>query len=80
MLGVPIGTDRAVSRSLTIDSRSIDPSNIDLAAVAPAGVDLSAFSAAVKPVLDALPNIQIPEALARARRSRPASRSAAATG
>ena len=65
VLGVPIGTDRAVSRSLTIDSRSIDPSNIDPASIAPAGVDLSAFSAAVKPVLDALPNIQIPEALAR---------------
>src|SRR6478609_9443270 len=36
VLGIPIGTDRAVSRSLTIDSRSIDPSNIDPAAIAPA--------------------------------------------
>ena len=65
VLGVPISTNSAVSRTLTIDSRSIDPSNIDPAAVAPAGVDLSAFSAALRPVLDALPNIAIPEALAR---------------
>ena len=65
VLGVPISTNTAVTRTLTIDSRSIDPSNIDPAAVAPAGVDLSAFSAALRPVLDALPNIAIPEALAR---------------
>jgi hypothetical protein len=65
VLGVQVGTDKAVSRTLTIDSRSIDPSSIDPAAVAPAGVDLGAFSAALQPVLDALPNIEIPEALAR---------------
>jgi hypothetical protein len=65
VLGVPIATDEAVSRTLTIDSRSIDPSNLDPALIAPAGVDLSAFSAALQPALDALPNIEIPEALAR---------------
>ena len=65
VLGVPISTDEALSRNLTIDSRSIDPSNIDPASVAPAGVDLAAFSAALQPVLDALPTIEIPEALAR---------------
>jgi hypothetical protein len=67
VLGVPISTNEALTRNITIDSRSIDPSNINPAAVAPTGVDLSAFSAALQPVLDALPNIQIPEALARLR-------------
>ena len=67
VLGVPISTDRAVSQNLTIDSASIDPSDIDPAAVAPPGVDLSAFSAALRPLLDGLPDIQIPSALARLR-------------
>jgi len=65
VLGVPIATDRAVERTLTIDSRSIDPSNIDPATILPPGANLAAFSAALQPVLDALPNIAIPEALAR---------------
>ena len=67
VLGIPISTDEAATRNLTIDSRSIDPSNIDPTLVAPPGVDLNAFKAALQPVLDALPNIQIPEALARLR-------------
>ena len=65
VLGVPIATDRATNRTITIDSRSIDPSDLDPAALAPPGVDLTVFSAAIRPVLDALPNIEIPEALAR---------------
>jgi hypothetical protein len=65
VLGVPISTDDAVSRTLTIDSRSIDPSSLNPALIAPPGADLSAFGAAIQPVLDALPSIQIPEALAR---------------
>jgi hypothetical protein len=67
VLGVPIGTDEALSQNVTIDSASIDPSDIDPAAVAPPGVDLGAFSAALRPVLDALPDIQIPSAVARLR-------------
>jgi hypothetical protein len=67
VLGVPISTEEALTRNLTIDSASIDPSDIDPAAVAPAGVDLTAFTAALRPVLDALPNIEIPSALARLR-------------
>jgi hypothetical protein len=67
VLGVTIATDRAVSRTITIDSRSIDPSTLDPAVLAPAGVDLTAFAAAVRPVLDALPNIEIPAALASVR-------------
>jgi hypothetical protein len=65
VLGVTIGTEKSVERTITIDSRSIDPSNINPALIAPAGVDLTAFSAALQPVLDALPNVEIPEALAR---------------
>ena len=67
VLGVDLATDRAVSRTITIDSRSIDPSTLDPALLAPAGVDLAAFSAAIRPVLDALPPIAIPEALASVR-------------
>jgi hypothetical protein len=67
VLGVTIATDRAVSRTVTIDSRSIDPSSLDPALLAPPGVDVSAFAAALQPVLDALPNIEIPEALAGVR-------------
>ena len=44
VLGVPIATDRTTNRTITIDSRSIDPSTLDPAALAPPGVDLTAFS------------------------------------
>jgi hypothetical protein len=67
VLGVPLATDRETNRTLTIDSQSIDPSDLDPAALAPPGVDLAAFSAAIRPVLDALPNIEIPGAAARVR-------------
>ncbi|MEA2135432.1 MAG: hypothetical protein QOC68_3341 [Solirubrobacteraceae bacterium] len=67
VLGVNLATDRAVSRTITIDSRSIDPSTLDPTSLAPPGVDLAAFKAAIQPVLDALPDIQIPEALASVR-------------
>jgi hypothetical protein len=67
VLGIPISTDKAATRNLTIDSRSIDPSNIDVSLIAPPGVDLNAFQAAIQPALDALPNIQIPEGVARLR-------------
>jgi hypothetical protein len=67
VLGVQLATDRAVSRTITIDSRSIDPSTLDPASLAPPGVDLTAFQAALQPVLDALPDIQIPAAVANVR-------------
>jgi hypothetical protein len=67
VLGVSLATDRAVSRTITIDSRSIDPSTLDPSVLAPPGVDLAAFKTAIQPVLDALPNIEIPEALASVR-------------
>ena len=65
VLGLELATNRALSRTVTIDSRSIDPSTLDPTVVAPPGVDLAAFRAAIQPALDALPNIEIPEALAR---------------
>jgi hypothetical protein len=64
VLGIPIGTDKAGSRTLDIDSRSIDPSNLDPTLIAPQGVNLTAFKAALQPVLDSLPNIAIPAAVA----------------
>ena len=67
VLGLDLVTDRAVSRTITVDSRSIDPSTIDPAVLAPPGVDIGAFSAAIRPVLDGLPNIEIPEAVANVR-------------
>ncbi len=67
VLGVTIATDRSVSRTIAIDSRSIDPSSLDPSVVAPPGADLTAFRAALQPVLDALPNIEIPGTLASVR-------------
>jgi hypothetical protein len=64
VLGLDLATDRAVSRTINIDSRSIDPSTLDPTVLAPPGVDLTAFRAALQPVLDALPNIEVPAALA----------------
>jgi hypothetical protein len=67
VLGLNLVTDRAVSRTVSIDSRSIDPSTLDPTVVAPPGVDLTAFRAALQPVLDALPNIEIPAAVANVK-------------
>ena len=67
VLGLNFATDRASSRTVTIDSRSIDPSTLDPTVVAPPGVDLAVFRAALQPVLDSLPDIAIPGALASVR-------------
>ena len=67
VLGLNLATDRVTSRTVTIDSRSIDPSTLDPTVLAPPGVYLAAFRAALQPVLDSLPNIEIPEALASVR-------------
>jgi hypothetical protein len=65
VLGQTIATDKAIEKAITIDSRSIDPSNLDLSkAIAPAGVDLSQLQAQLKPLLDQFPNIEIPAAVA----------------
>ena len=65
VLGVELPTDRATSRTIGIDSCSIDPSTLDVTPVAPPGVDLALFKAAIQPVLDALPTIVLPAAAAQ---------------
>jgi hypothetical protein len=66
--GLELGLDRATTEVVRlIDSQSIDPSDIDIAQVLPPGADLSAFKAVVQPILDALPNITVPVALARVK-------------
>jgi hypothetical protein len=65
VLGLTIATDKAIEKAITIDSRSLDPSNLDLSkAIAPAGVDLSQLQAALQPLLDQFPNIEIPAEVA----------------
>jgi hypothetical protein len=67
--GHEIGLDRATAETIRlIDSGSIDPSDINIAkVVAPPGVPLAALQLALQPVLDALPEIAIPDTLARVR-------------
>jgi hypothetical protein len=66
VLGQTIATDKAIEKAITIDSRSIDPSNLDLSkAISP--VDLSQLQAALQPMLDRMPNIEIPAEVAHLR-------------
>jgi hypothetical protein len=77
VLGTKLGTNEAVDRNFTLDSQSIDPSNIDLAkVVAPAGVDVAVLQATLKPILDTLPNAELP-ALALRVRTEPGAQSRA---
>jgi hypothetical protein len=67
--GLELGLDKATSHVVhLIDSQTIDPSDIDVSkVVAPPGVDLGDLQAALQPILDALPNLTVPETLARVR-------------
>ena len=74
LLGLDVGVDSTLQQNLSvIDSASIDPSNIDLTmvTVTTPGVNIqtpavfSVLQAALQPVLDGLPNIEIPAAVAR---------------
>ncbi len=68
MLGTPFAASDAVDRNLTLDSQSIDPSKIDLAkVVAPVGVDIATLEAALKPILDTLPDVAVPALALRVR-------------
>jgi hypothetical protein len=68
VLGAKLATNEAVDRDLTLDSQSIDPSNIDLAKViAPAGVDVAVLQATLQPILDTLPNVEVPALALRVR-------------
>jgi hypothetical protein len=61
--GVQLGLDQATTEVLRlIDSQTIDPSDIDVSKViGPAGLT----QPLLQPVLDALPNVQVPATLAR---------------
>jgi hypothetical protein len=67
--GVELGLDTATTEVVRlIDSQSIDPSDIDISkVVAPPGVDLSELQFALQPLLNALPDIQVPATLARVK-------------
>ena len=66
--GLELGLDRATTHVVhLIDSQTIDPSDIDVSQVLPPGVDLAPFKAAIQPILNALPDITVPETLARVR-------------
>ena len=75
VLGVDLPGDQAVDQTLKlIDSASVDPSNIDLSKVQFSGpldltnpAVLAVVQAAVQPVVDALPSIQIPATLAQVK-------------
>jgi hypothetical protein len=68
VLGTALPVDQIVEQTLQlVGGQTIDPSNADLTKVLPPGVSLPVLSALAKPVLDALPNIEIPAALATVR-------------
>jgi len=68
LLGTTLSTNAAVDRDFTLDSRTVDPSRIDMAKVlAPAGVDLGTLQATLQPVLDTLPDAEVPAATLHVR-------------
>ncbi len=67
--GVEMGLDSATTQAVQlIDSQRIDPSDIDVSKIVrPPGVGLAVLQAALQPILDQLPNIAVPETIARVR-------------
>ena len=67
--GREIGLERAVSETVRlIDSGSIDPSDVDVSKIVrPPGVELGPLQLVIQPVLDQLPEIAIPDTIARIR-------------
>ena len=67
-LGTALSTTDPVDRNLTLDSQTLDPSKIDAAKVlAPAGVDLNTLQATLQPILDTLPDLEVPALAIRVR-------------
>jgi hypothetical protein len=67
VLGTKLSTTDAADRNLGLDSQSIDPSDIDISkALAPAG-DLALLQATLQPILDTLPNVEVPAIALRVR-------------
>jgi len=72
LLGQPVGLDAALQNVNVINSASIDPSKIDISKVTimTAGISVPlgpALQTALQPALDALPNIEIPAAVAQVK-------------
>ena len=68
VLGTALPVDQLVEQTLQlVGGQTIDPSNADLTKVLPPGVSLPVLKALAQPVLDALPNIEIPATLATVR-------------
>jgi hypothetical protein len=67
--GRELGLDRATTETVRlIDSQSLDPSDVDVGrVVAPPGVDVSVLQAALRPLLDRLPDVTVPATVARVR-------------
>ncbi len=69
VLGQELPVDSALTQTLNLlDTTSIDPSNLDLTKlVLPAGISLGVLQPLLKPILDTLPPIAIPAALAHVK-------------
>src|SRR4051794_12909523 len=68
VLGSALPVDQVVEQTLQlVGGQTIDPSNADLTKVLPPGVSLPLLKTLAQPVLDALPNIEIPATLATVR-------------
>jgi hypothetical protein len=66
--GLDVVANGPLERTLSLDTGSIDPSNIDLSLVAtPAGITTAVLQPALQLVLDSLPNIALPAALANVK-------------
>ena len=66
--GLDVVANGPLEKTLALDTGSIDPSNIDLSLVTlPVGVTAAVLKAALQPILDALPNIALPAALANVK-------------
>src|SRR3954447_11174515 len=68
VLGTDLPLNQIVEQTLQlVGGQTIDPSNAALSKVLPPGVSLPLLQALAQPVLDALPNIEIPATLATVR-------------
>jgi hypothetical protein len=65
VLGVSLATTRTTERR--IDTNSIDPSDIDIGKVIAPTADLSLLQSTLQPILDTLPNVEVPPIAIRVR-------------
>jgi hypothetical protein len=61
VLGTQFGTTQPAEKTIqAFNAQTIDPSNLDISKVLAPTVDLSTLQAALQPLLDAMPNIDVP--------------------